>query len=292
MIRKKAFSHGMLLILALSLQSAVPQDAAAESSYASPERREAAVGHYSRARALLVEALREFEAGRKIARPDMLLDAEEWRISVVSRTEELNRVLDPKPRVSKSGVYFNANPLLLRREKERLPAPIDEARSSNAFDEADFKKTRQDATRARLNEAAPEQVQPQAKKVAPVENLGGKLGKSAVEPQLELADEPLIPELDQGVSSEELNLSSGSQNVEAMRDDAQTAVEQRIKISNEANDEKLSDSAGLGIAEETAKQAEKPSGEVNTKVDTEQDIAAAIEEAIQARMKGMTPAKE
>ena len=290
MIRKKAFSYGMLLILALSLQSSLPQEAAAESSYASPERREAAVGHYSRARALLVEALREFEAGRKIARPDMLLDSEEWRISVVSRTEELNRVLDPKPRVSKSGVYFNANPLLLRREKERLPAPIDEARSSNAFDEEDFKKTREDATRARLNEAAPAQNEMQKPTVATIKTT--KTDKPAVEPLLDLADEPLIPELDQGVSSEDLTQPTASQNVDQLRDDAQSAVEQRIKVQNDAVEENILDTKDLGAAKETAKQADDVSGQVNTKVDSEQDIAAAIEEAIQARMKGMAAPKE
>ena len=57
------------------------------SRYASVERTSAARGHYARARALLVEALAEFEQGRRLARPDMLIDSEEWRISLISRTE-------------------------------------------------------------------------------------------------------------------------------------------------------------------------------------------------------------
>src|SRR5262245_14377507 len=44
--------------------------------YAGDERSAAAMGHYARAKTMLVEALAEFERGRSIARPDLLIDPE------------------------------------------------------------------------------------------------------------------------------------------------------------------------------------------------------------------------
>ena len=81
------------------------------------------------------EALAEFEEARKLARPDLLVDPEEWRLNVISRTEELNRLLDPKPRVTRDGVQFRANKLLIRREKQRVPAVADGAQDSNVYGE-------------------------------------------------------------------------------------------------------------------------------------------------------------
>jgi hypothetical protein len=118
----KRLSPGRLFfalgILSGAVVTMVVDFATAETS-ASPERSAAAVGHYARARALLTQALIEFEEGRKLARPDLLLDPEEWRTSVVSRAEELNRVLDPQPRVTRSGARFEATPELIRKEGEK-----------------------------------------------------------------------------------------------------------------------------------------------------------------------------
>lgn len=97
----------------------------------SSERSTAARGHYAHARAHLVRALEEFEIARKLSRPDLLLDSEEWRLSVVSRTEELNRVLDPQPRVTRSGVRFKADGLVVTRQAKQAPAVDDGARDSN-----------------------------------------------------------------------------------------------------------------------------------------------------------------
>lgn len=72
-----------------------------------------AVGHYARARSLLIEAVREFDRGAKTAKPDAILDSEEWRSSLVSRAEDLERILSPQPRVTKGGVKFEANTSLL-----------------------------------------------------------------------------------------------------------------------------------------------------------------------------------
>ncbi len=118
----------------------------ADTSYGTDGRRNAAIGHYARARSMLVEALAEFEQGRKYAQPDMLIDSEEWRLSVISRTEELNRILDPKPKVTRDGVRFQASPLLIRRERDRTPPVADGAKDSNVYGE---QQNREDLRQAR-----------------------------------------------------------------------------------------------------------------------------------------------
>lgn len=89
-------------------------------SYATEPRTEKAMGHYSRARAMLIEALAEFDEGIKSANPDLLVNSEKWRLSVISRTEDLNKLLDPKPRVSRHGARFKASPLKVRRERTKF----------------------------------------------------------------------------------------------------------------------------------------------------------------------------
>ena len=122
--------------------------AVSAENYASAERSSAAIGHYARARTMLVEALSEFEEARRLARPDMLIDVEQWRSTIVSRTEDLNRVLDPKPRVTRDGARFKANPSLIRRESERLPT-YKGVKSSNFLGEDEYLST-QEAIRARM----------------------------------------------------------------------------------------------------------------------------------------------
>src|SRR5262245_45071890 len=108
---RKSTQLGALAVAAAAL-GLLPIRAHADTTYASEQRHAAAIGHYARARTMLVEALAEFEEARKLARPDLLVDPEEWRLNVISRTEELNRLLDPKPRVTRDGVQFRANKLL------------------------------------------------------------------------------------------------------------------------------------------------------------------------------------
>lgn len=79
----------------------------------SRERLSAAVGHYARARSLLIAAIREFDKGYKIARPDALLDSAEWRNTLLDRAEALERVLDPQPRVTRGGVRYEPDRRLL-----------------------------------------------------------------------------------------------------------------------------------------------------------------------------------
>lgn len=77
------------------------------------ERLAAAVGHYARARSLLLAAIREFDSGKKLATPDVLLDSAEWRSSLIDRATELEKVLDPQPRVTSGGVRYQPDTRLL-----------------------------------------------------------------------------------------------------------------------------------------------------------------------------------
>jgi hypothetical protein len=80
---------------------------------AGPEDLAAATGHYARTRSLLLAAIREFDAGYKLANPDALMDSQLFRETLLTRAKELETVLDPQPRASKSGVRFNPDSRLL-----------------------------------------------------------------------------------------------------------------------------------------------------------------------------------
>ena len=67
-----------------------------------------AVGHFSRARQLLISALREFDKGSKVASPEVLIDIEAWRNSVSDRANDLQVIIAPQPRVTNDGVTFDA----------------------------------------------------------------------------------------------------------------------------------------------------------------------------------------
>jgi len=84
---------------------------------ARPEVAADAVAHYARSRALLVSALNEFDKGRKLARPDELIDSTKWRNTLIDRAEDLERVLDPQPRATRGGIKFEADPRLLPEAK-------------------------------------------------------------------------------------------------------------------------------------------------------------------------------
>ncbi len=63
-----------------------------------------AVGHYSRARQLLLMALKEFDRGAGIASPETILDQEKWRVKLGELADDLTVVISPQPRISKEGV--------------------------------------------------------------------------------------------------------------------------------------------------------------------------------------------
>ena len=78
-----------------------------------------AIGHYARARSLLIAAIREFDTATNIAKPDALINGSAWRSDLMSRAEELNHILAPQPRASKGGVTFSPDTRLLNTEAKR-----------------------------------------------------------------------------------------------------------------------------------------------------------------------------
>ena len=203
MVIRPLFKVGLAgaALLTLFLQTPVAAQYKNER-YASLERSKAAVGHYARARAMLVRALQEFEEGRKLARPDLLLDSEEWRLSVISRAEELNRVLDPKPRVVKGGVRFSASPLQVQRKKQQLPPLEIGPASTNTQGEDEWKRQKEiEAVRARMTEVtkqfeAPKEIEkpvylsPEAVDTPSEEEIAKEIDDIAIEETTSLKAEP------------------------------------------------------------------------------------------------------
>ena len=110
-----------MILMALALSLGAP--AARAEEFVGIERAEGdklseATGHYARARSLLIAALREFDAGYKLANPNVLLNSAQWRATLVDRAQELDRVLDPQPRVSRTGVRFQTDTRLLNEAKK------------------------------------------------------------------------------------------------------------------------------------------------------------------------------
>ncbi|MEZ4753083.1 MAG: hypothetical protein R3A13_02095 [Bdellovibrionota bacterium] len=106
----------ILAICAISISFTANSSAETKSlglEEAKPEQLAAATGHYAKSRTLLIAAVREFDKAMQIAQPGALLDVNEFRNSLISRAEELERVLDPQPRISESGVKFEAYPSII-----------------------------------------------------------------------------------------------------------------------------------------------------------------------------------
>lgn len=105
-------------MLALGITATWAQVASAQEFHgqASDQQSARAIGHYARARSLLIAAIREFDVGMKVAEPSTLLDPSGWRDSIAQRASELERVLDPQPRSTSSGVKFSPDRRLLAEE--------------------------------------------------------------------------------------------------------------------------------------------------------------------------------
>jgi len=104
------------LIMSLLVLLVVNDQAFAEGvplQTASGETLAAGMGHFSRARALLLTAINEFDEGLKLVNPDALLDAAAFRSNLIDKAKDLERVLDPQPRQSKTGVKYKADSRLL-----------------------------------------------------------------------------------------------------------------------------------------------------------------------------------
>ena len=72
-----------------------------------------AIGHYSRSRALLLSALREFDKGLKLANPQILIDVKEFRNTILDRAEDLEKVIAPQPKATRKGVQFTPDSRLM-----------------------------------------------------------------------------------------------------------------------------------------------------------------------------------
>lgn len=124
-LNKKALVLGLAGTVLMSFATASAEQ------FASAERTDVALGHYARARALLVEALAEFEQAKEIANPDLMLDSEKWTLTVISKAEDLNRLLDPQPRTTRMGATFRADNRLIGRKAEQTPLPKAMPQTSN-----------------------------------------------------------------------------------------------------------------------------------------------------------------
>ncbi len=110
------FSKFFALILASSVFIAPYASAEVGSvklEQADPSEVANAVGHYSRARSLLIAAIREFDKGQKFADPSSLIDTSAWRNTLSDRAEDLEHILAPQPRVSRSGIQYQADSRLI-----------------------------------------------------------------------------------------------------------------------------------------------------------------------------------
>lgn len=101
------------LLLCIPFQAAVAESDSVSMQRASGAQLASAVGHYARARSLLIAAVREFDHGLAAANPDILIDSKEWRNSILDRAEDLEKVLAPQPASTERGVYFNPDSRLL-----------------------------------------------------------------------------------------------------------------------------------------------------------------------------------
>lgn len=80
---------------------------------ANPQSMARGIGHFERARSLLLAAVREFDSGYKYVKPDQVIDSEAWRKSILTRAEEMESLLSPRPREAKVGSRFEPNSGLL-----------------------------------------------------------------------------------------------------------------------------------------------------------------------------------
>jgi len=114
----KKYIVSSFLTLLLSANVSTAQDRKPELLGArNDEELASAMGHFERARSLLIGAVNEFDKGLKIANPSPLLKTGTWRNTVIDQAAALERVLSPKARKTESGVKFDADTRLLNEAK-------------------------------------------------------------------------------------------------------------------------------------------------------------------------------
>lgn len=110
---KKVFIISILVLFSFSAGNALAEPERVSLERAEGEQLATAIGHYTRARSLLLAAVREFDNGLKHANPQVLLDVKEFRNSLIDRAEDLEKVLAPQPKASRGGVQFSPDSRLL-----------------------------------------------------------------------------------------------------------------------------------------------------------------------------------
>ncbi len=239
-VRFKSFMLSCAATLLLTQLSSIAE---AQPRYASKERSHSAVAHYARARAMCVETLEEFEAGRSFARPDLMLDAEEWRLTMVSLCEKLNRLVDPKIRISSQGVQVASNPRMVRRAKDRLPAVVDGPEPRNDVGEEKRLLDKQEA-RARM-------FAPSARAAVPT--------RPAVEPQIETEEAPVAVEEPAVVEEEPAAVEE------------EIAMEEEAIPTEEPTEEELLEQAlqeATAIAEQDEEDTARNAGQEDLEIDS------------------------
>jgi len=113
--------------------------ARAETTVISAERADgemlsAAQGHYARARHFTLKAVKEFNLGVRSVDPQAVLDVDQWRNTLMDRSEDLERVLTLQPMANQQGVAFRPAPRLVNNtylqpaELTKKGVPIEEAK--------------------------------------------------------------------------------------------------------------------------------------------------------------------
>ena len=300
-----------LLSVFLTVLVLAPGNLAAQAAYeASPERSHAALGHYSRARAMLIEALAEFDQGKRLANPDLLLDSDKWRLTIVSRAEELNKVLDPKPRVTRSGVQYRGEPRLIRHGQKYFspePGPSDSNKNAerrNAVDSSTAKASgiAKPEPRARLAPSDPKAASTENSeiksetKVIKEPSQKEPTSSAKVISKLSDVDSSVVVEAKSEAIAEEsakpsAELDSADNLFQSIEETQVEAAEKQIDLP--ADTASAADELTEPIAE--AKDAARQSSELNPASDGEDlaedpEITKAIEAAIAERLKKLEEA--
>lgn len=82
-----------------------------------------ATAHYARSRSLLLSAIDEFDKGRQLADPSLLLNGDQWRAGLVEKAKQMERVIAPKAREADAGVALPADSRLLGSDNKIKKAP-------------------------------------------------------------------------------------------------------------------------------------------------------------------------
>ena len=107
-----------LLAFSVLLAGLIPASSHAQAQPVALERATGtrlaeATGHFGRTRSLLIAAVREFDKATAKVDPKALIDEAEYRSILLDRIEDLDRILSPQPRATKSGIRYDSDTRLL-----------------------------------------------------------------------------------------------------------------------------------------------------------------------------------